>query len=432
MRFLLVAVLCGAQVLGPMAAASAQEVTVKYRVDGFNFGPYIDGQDPNLGAVLSEEQIRDRLELVAPYTRWIRVFGSTRGLEHIGRIAHELGLMVACSAWLGRNSAANDEEVAAVIVAGQQGHCDTVIVGSEVLLRNDLSEAQLLAYIAEVKTALPALPVTTADVYTQLLAHPAVIAAVDLVLANYYPYWEGIVLKHAVASLHRAHQRVVAAAGGKPVWVSEAGWPSCGDRKGDAVPSLKNASKFFLNFVSWARTNAVPYLYFAALDESWKAAYEGPQGACWGVFDKYGVMKPGMEKVFEGRRVADNWSGLRVVGGPGTPSIEFTFVPKYNTFRDLKGKVRHVAPAGHRVAVYIRVGGGWWTKPYFASPVIEIWPDGTWTCDITTGGIDQLATEIAAFLIPASYTPPLVGGASTLPAELDAHAVAQTEVTRTP
>ena len=69
------------------------------------------------------------------------------------------------------------------------------------------------------------------------------------------------------------------------------------------------------------------------------------------------------------------------------------------------------------MAVYIYVYG-WWTKPYFAWPLTTIYSDGTWTTDITTGGADQQATQIAAFLLPNGYTPPAMSGGQALPAEL--------------
>lgn len=120
------------------------------------------------------------------------------------------------------------------------------------------------------------------------------------------------------------------------------------------------------------------------------------------------------------------------VDGPGDPIIEFTFVPPYGSSLDLKGKVSHVVPAAYHVAVYIRVGAGWWTKPYWSRPATPISADGTWSCDITTGGFDQRATEIVAFLIPATYSPPLASGQATLPAGIEAAAVARIAVTRTP
>jgi exo-beta-1,3-glucanase (GH17 family) len=397
---------------------------------GLDFSPYEDGQDPNKGSVVSEEQMHRRLATVAQHTKWVRFFGSTGGLEHGPRIAQTLGLKVVCAAWLGRVVSANDRELANVIAVAKEGHCNLAIIGSEVLLRGDLTAAALIGYVNRFKQAVPWVPVTTADVYGQILAHPEVVAAVDVVAVNYYPYWEGVEIEHAVAAIHLAHESVVAAAGGKVVLVSETGWPSCGNPFAAAVPSPQNAQRFAINFLSWARANGVPYLYFSALDEAWKVATEGPQGACWGVFDRQGHLKPGLESVFAGATVVDNWSGTVPPGGPGTPTVAFTFVPPRGSFDNLVGQVLHVSPVDHRIAVYIKVGSGWWTKPFFTNPTTRIRPDGSWTCDITTGGIDQQATAIVAYLIPAGYSPPLVSGQPTLPAELDAKAGAKASVTR--
>jgi exo-beta-1,3-glucanase (GH17 family) len=402
-----------------------------YRVYGLNFSPYLEGQDPNLGSEVNEQQLRARMAIIAPHTEWIRTFGCTKGLEKAGSIAHEMGLKAALGAWLGRDLAANEREISNLIAAAKAGQVDLAVVGSEVLLRGDLSEAQLIEYINRVKGEVPGLSVTTGEVYSVLLAHPAVISAVDVVFVNYYPYWEGIGLDHALSAIHGWHQQIVKAAGGKAVIVSETGWPSCGNQVGEAIPSPENASYYFLNFVSWARANQVSYFYFEALDESWKAKYEGPQGACWGVWDKDGNLKAGMKDVFEDKTIPDNWSGDSIPGGPGTPAVEFAYVPPYGSFEDLRGQVWHVKPVDFRIAVYIYVSG-WWTKPTWANPLTWIWNDGSFTCDITTGGIDQNATKIAAYLVPNGYSPPLMYGDSTPPAELEQNSVAKVETTRSP
>ena len=112
------------------------------------------------------------------------------------------------------------------------------------------------------------------------------------------------------------------------------------------------------------------------------------------------------------------------------PTIEFTYVPPYGSFENLQGQVRCVEPAEYKVAVYIFVVSGWWTKPYWASPLTTIRSGGSWTCDIATGGYDELATKIIAFLVPNGYGPPLMSGGQTLPSELYENAVAYVEVER--
>ncbi len=398
-----------------------------YQLYGVGFSPYKNGQDPNFGVAISEAQVRERLLFVAPFTRWVRSFGMTHGLEAIGRVAHQLGLKAACGAWLSTDMAANATEVANLVTAAKGGECDLAIVGSEVLLRGDLSEAQLIAYIQSVKSQAPAVQVATADVYGMFLNHPTLVAAIDAVMPNIYPYWEGVPLSLAARMVDDAYSRVKAVAGGKPVIVSEIGHPSCGNSVGGAVPSPANAAAFLINMVSWARAKSIPMFWFEGLDEAWKAAHEGPQGACWGLMNANGVLKPGMRAPFDGATVPDNWTGI---GGPGTPAISFTAVPPLGSSSDLQGQVLHVTPSDYRVAVYIKVAGQWWTKPTEANPVTMIRFDGNWTTDITTGGNDAQATEIAAYLIPSSYTPPIVLGGASLPLALDQNSAAKIGVVR--
>ncbi len=100
-----------------------------------------------------------------------------------------------------------------------------------------------------------------------------------------------------------------------------------------------------------------------------------------------------------------------------SPAIDFTSVPLYGSLDDLQGQVSCGEPAEYQVAVYIFVGG-WWTKPYWDSPLTPIQADGSWTCDITTGGNDPYATQIAAFLLPNGYNPPILSGEQVFPTEL--------------
>lgn len=126
---------------------------------------------------------------------------------------------------------------------------------------------------------------------------------------------------------------------------------------------------------------------------------------------------------------------LLSIGGPldvlgQAPAIEFTSVPVMGSTNNLLGRATNISTADHRVAVYIFVQG-WWTKPTQAAPLTVIESDGTWNCDITTGGADAYATKIAAYLVPQNYSPPFMGGQPTLPAELDANSLANAYTERT-
>jgi sugar (glycoside-pentoside-hexuronide) transporter len=286
----------GAALVPP--ALSAQELadlsgefraTLQAGVHGLCFSPYLEGQSP--GSVVSEAQIRARLGIIRPYTRWVRSFSCTEGHEQTPRIAHELGMKTLVGAWLGTDREINEREIAAAIELGRAGHADVLAVGNEVLLREDLSEDELLGYIERVKQAVPGVPVGYVDAYYLFEKHPRITAACDVVLTNCYPFWEGCPREEAIAYMQNMYRRTVAVAAGKKVIVSETGWPHTGTAFHGAVPSVEGAMRYFIDTCRWAREDNVEVFYFAAFDEAWKVGAEGDVGAYWGLWDKDGLPK---------------------------------------------------------------------------------------------------------------------------------------------
>jgi len=258
-------------------------------VHGLCFSPYLEGQAP--GAQISEAQIRERLAVIAPHTRWIRTFSCTDGHQHTPRIAHEMGMKTLVGAWLGTDEKINEAEIAGVIELAQAGHADIVAVGNEVLLREDLGEDQLIEVIERVRRTLPGVPVGYVDAYYLFEKHPRVTAACDVLLTNCYPFWEGCPREQAIAYMQGMVQRTRAVAGDKPVIVSETGWPDRGTAFHGAVPSVDGAMRYFIDTQKWSADDSVPVFYFAAFDEAWKVGAEGDVGAFWGLWDKDGEPK---------------------------------------------------------------------------------------------------------------------------------------------
>lgn len=364
-----------------------------------NFSPYIDGQDPNTGITLSETQIRQRLSLIAPYSRWVRSFGCGSGLEAIGRVGHQMGVKVAAGAWIGRDLTINQDQINCLIAEAKAGNIDMAVVGSEALLRGDVTVETLIQYLDQVRAEVPAsIPVTTADVYSVLLDNPELIDHVDVVLPNIYPFWEGYPIQHAVAVVDYWYKELVETYSPKPVYISETGWPSCGSFN-ESIGSPANQAAYFNQTVSWARENDVFMFYFAALDESWKMREEGLQGACWGISDRQGKLKPGMEPALLGVYTSHE-TELPLTCGASTPSIEFMFVPEIGSEENVTGKACGVVNLEYNVVLFIKVGETWWVKPYQNKPYTAIAPDGSWEVDYTTGGIDEEATIMRAYLLP--------------------------------
>ncbi len=76
------------------------------------------------------------------------------------------------------------------------------------------------------------------------------------------------------------------AAKGKPVIITETGWPDQGSANLDAQPSPNNAMRYFINTQNWARQENIELFYFSSFDESWKIRHEGDVGQRWGIWDK--------------------------------------------------------------------------------------------------------------------------------------------------
>lgn len=262
----------------------AFRATLAHGIHGLCFSPYLEGQQP--GSPISEAQIRERLAIVRPHTRWVRSFSCTDGHEQTPRIAHELGLKTLVGAWLGNDREINAREVAGAIAVAQAGHADIVAVGNEVLLREDLSEDELLTHIRAVKAALPGVPVGYVDAYFLFEKHPRITAECDVVMTNCYPFWEGCPRDQALPYMKTMLARTRAAAPGKRVLISETGWPDQGSAFGGAVPGTEAAMQYFVDTAAWAAAEGIEWFHFAAFDEAWKVGAEGDVGAFWGLWDK--------------------------------------------------------------------------------------------------------------------------------------------------
>lgn len=256
---------------------------------GICFSLYEDGQKP--GDIISEGQIRRRLEILKPYTNWVRSFSTIEGNELIPKIAKEMGMKTLVGAWLGDDKEKNEIEVENLIQLCNEGFVDIAAVGNEVLYRNDLTLVELLEKIDYVKSQVSEIPVGYVDAYYEFGRHPELVDASDVVLANYYPFWEGTSFENSLGHLHHMHQQVIDAAKGKKIIITETGWPSQGEVTKGAIPNAISTMKYFINVQIWAQQSDIEMFYFSSFDESWKVGAEGEVGAYWGLWDKNEKLK---------------------------------------------------------------------------------------------------------------------------------------------
>lgn len=270
---------------------------------GLNFSPYPGAQHPGRDPSINIDILRARLQQVHQCTDRIRTFSVRHGADLTVDLAAEYGLRITPGAWLSPDHNGNMKAVQALIAAVKRhpDNIDGIIIGSESLLRQELSTRQIMDYLHYAREELDGIPIKIgyADSHDMLKKNPEIIQAVDVIYANFYPYWEGYSIVDSIAALDRAYSDLLQVSGGKPVIISETGWPSCGDMIGKAVPSPKNSARYLREFMAWANINRVRYFYFSAFDASWKAEHEGPQGACWGILTESGEIKPKINEVLQ-------------------------------------------------------------------------------------------------------------------------------------
>ncbi|MCH8858238.1 MAG: glycosyltransferase [Proteobacteria bacterium] len=261
-------------------------------VAGMSFSPYQRGESPSGTQRLDPAALDRDLALIAARANAIRTYGVTGGLEIVPAAAERHGLTVTLGVWVDRDAIYTERELAgAVELANRHDNIERIVVGNEVLHREDVSVAQLIAIMARLRASVR-VPVGTAEPWHIWLEHPELAANVDFIGAHILPYWEGVPADEAVAYVDFRLRQLRAAFPGKPIVLSEMGWPSDGARIGGAVATRSNQAKVVRAFVDYAtRTGLDDYFVIEAFDQPWKGGVEGLAGAYWGVFDADRVAK---------------------------------------------------------------------------------------------------------------------------------------------
>lgn len=240
----------------------------------------------------SEAQIRSDLAAVAPYTRAVRTYSVSNGLDQVPQLASEVGLRVTLGVWINDWQEQNERELErAIDLAKHHRNIDSIIVGNESVFRsqalhdrdpNDVVR-DLIGKIQRVKREV-SVPVTTAEVPNVWFEHPELASAVDYIAVHVLPYWEGMPGSAAVDDALGVYERLRQAYPGKRVVIAEFGWPSAGLNRKDAVPSPLTQAEVVRDFVTRADAMGIDYSIVEAFDQPWKTN-EGSVGPYWGIFN---------------------------------------------------------------------------------------------------------------------------------------------------
>ena len=254
-------------------------------INGVSFSPYQHGDSAMTSEEPTEEEIAADIALLSGKVRRLRTYASTGILGEVPRIAERYGLKVTAGAWIDKDLERNQDEVARLVrISLMDRNVDHLIVGNEALLREDVTVEELVAYIRKVK-ALVHDPVSTSEPWHVWLKHPELAREVDFIGVHILPFWEGISSRDSVAFILERYRELRRAFPGKPIVLTEVGWPSNGLTRKDAQASPVDQGMFLRHFLNVASEYELDYIIVEAFDQPWKAELEGGVGAYWGLFD---------------------------------------------------------------------------------------------------------------------------------------------------
>ncbi|NWG24240.1 MAG: beta-(1-6) glucans synthase [Pseudorhodoplanes sp.] len=304
--------------LGAPVAMPALEIGRSHKLECVSYAPFREGQNPlGSGTRIERWQIEDDMAHLAGVTHCIRTYAIEHGLDQVAEIAGRHGLRVIQGLWLSSNAAKNQLEIDTVVKLANlyPETIRSIVVGNEVLLRGEISAADLANIIRGVK-ARTKVPVTYADVWEFWLRHRELVDVVDFVTIHILPYWEDIPIsaRDAVAHIDSIRRHMVAALPGKEILLGETGYPSQGRMRDVALPSPSNQARVLHEVIELARRDRFRVNLIEAFDQPWKRYLEGTVGGYWGLFDAY----TRGQKFEWGKPVSDHplwrWQALLGVG----------------------------------------------------------------------------------------------------------------------
>lgn len=275
--------------LGTPVVLAYPPVDPARKLDCVSYAPFRDQQTPfDQNLVISAGQIAQDLAELAKVSKCVRTYSVDNGLDKVPGLAAKVGLKVILGIWIGRDATKNAQLIDKALSLVKQNHnvISAIMVGSEVLLRGEMTVSDLRATIRSVK-ARTDVPVSYADVWEFWLRDRDVASDVDFITVHMLPYWEDAPprAEDAAAHVDDVRKRLIAAFPGKQILIGEAGWPSRGRMRDGALPSRVNQARFISELLDRAKQEDFRVTLFEAYDEPWKRQWEGTVGSSWGLFD---------------------------------------------------------------------------------------------------------------------------------------------------
>ncbi|RKF56035.1 putative glucan endo-1,3-beta-glucosidase btgC [Erysiphe neolycopersici] len=265
----------------------------------------------------SQNDVTRDLAVLSQLSNTIRLYGTdcnqTEMLIHsINQLDLKKKVRIWMGVWLNQNETTNNRQISQmynILDIYGTDLFEGIIVGNEVLFRQDMTPTELGNRLAGIKSNLSSkgisLPVASSDLGDDWTAQLA--SKTDVLMANIHPFFAGVTADVAASwtwNFWQQHNVVLQPDLSKNI-ISETGWPSSGGiscggadtcTKG-SVASVDAMNTFMNDWVCQALANGTNYFWFEAFDEPWKSHLNEPGKEWedkWGLLDAQRNLKPGI------------------------------------------------------------------------------------------------------------------------------------------
>ena len=214
---------------------------------GMDYTPYNAQYPACLSNMPSQNNVTRDMAVLSQLTSAVRLYGTdcnqTEMVLHAIDALALPDMKVWLGVWLGNNQTTNDRGLNAMNQLLQKYGGDPfagVIVGNEVLYRQDLTETELANILSDVRTNMTSmkidLPLATSDLGDSWTA--PLVEDVDIVMSNVHPFFAGTTAKAAAGwtwDFWQGHDVMLTDGTTKKNVIAETGWPSTGGNDCGAV-----------------------------------------------------------------------------------------------------------------------------------------------------------------------------------------------------
>jgi exo-beta-1,3-glucanase (GH17 family) len=272
----------------PEIIALLNDATLHKVFPGIDYTPQNTQWPACLSSPPNQDNVTMDIAIISQLAPVVRLYGTDCNqtemvLHAISALGLNDTLKLWAAVWLENNATTNARQLKQmydILDTHGTDNLNGIIIGNEVLFREDLTETQLIANITEFRTNITnlypssGLKIATSDLGSSWNAQLA--EAVDVVMSNIHPFFGGVPAAQAASWTYSFFQNndvpVTQGMTGKSQIIAETGWPSgggndcgsgntCASDTDGAVAGVEGMNLFLEEWVCQALENGTNYFW---------------------------------------------------------------------------------------------------------------------------------------------------------------------------